>query len=85
MLTSAPDISRRIHRSARETEPGWAPFFCMRGVRAHIRKMLQRSRDAYAGNPSNAADALKSQCYTARTIHVAYPQQAGRRQAGSLE
>jgi len=33
----------------------------------------------------NAADAFISQCYTARTIHVAYPQQGGRRQMGSLE
>ncbi|CAH2772657.1 MAG: hypothetical protein PPHEINF_0302 [uncultured Paraburkholderia sp.] len=32
-----------------------------------------------------AADAPKSQCYTARTVHVVYPQQAGRLQTGGLE
>lgn len=34
---------------------------------------------AGAGETPDAADVPKSQCYTSRTIHVVYPQQAGRR------
>jgi hypothetical protein len=85
MLTSALYTSRRIHRNARETEPVGLRFFCPRAVPGGTVNLLRKPRTTHAGDPAKPADALKSQCYTARTIHVAYPQQAGRRQTGSLE
>ncbi|SDQ65018.1 hypothetical protein SAMN05443245_2212 [Paraburkholderia fungorum] len=85
MLTSALYTSRRNHRSARETEPFGLRFFCPRTVFDGAVDALCKPCNTHADDPANLADAPKSQCYTARTIHVAYPQQAWRRQTGSLE
>lgn len=50
---------------------------CMR-FSAFCERRLTNAQ-AGAGASRDGADAPKSQCYTARTIHVVYPQQAGRR------
>jgi hypothetical protein len=45
---------------------------------AFCERRLANAQGRTSASP-DAADAPKSQCYTARTIHVVYPQQAGRR------
>jgi hypothetical protein len=81
MRTSASYLSGRTQK----TESGWAPFFCAR--RAHITawRLANGTMPHTADHTPRAADAPISQCYTARTIHVVYPQQAGRLQTGGLE